>query len=224
MFNGYQIYYLRGVGMKKILMMLLTGVLSFSVLVACGNDEVERTQEDPVTEEVEDTEEVAKNNNEKSTDSNDSDIEIPEGPQTDLRIGDTAIVQSTLGLYELTLNSAELIGTELDGEEALLDELIVLHFTYKNIGEKSFKGEHEMINFGISTEPGAYQNTNAAASFDSIEFFEGDVEPGETREAEFIADTYTADEYYFETGSGAIASGAYSEIRWTFTAKEAGRD
>lgn len=209
--------------MKKILMRILTGVISFSVLFACGNNEENTVSGDPVTEVVDNKEKVA-GNNEELNDSNDSDVEIPEGSQTDLRIGDTAIVQSTLGLYELTLNSAELIGTELDGEEALLDELIILKFTYKNIGEKSFKGEDEMINFGIATEPGAYQNTNAAASFDSIEFFEGNVEPGETREAEFIADTYTADEYYFETGSGAIASGAYSEIRWTFTAKEAGRD
>ena len=209
--------------MKKILITLLTGVLSFSVLVACGNEEVETTPEDPVTEEVDDTEEVAENNNEESTDSNASDVEIPES-QTGLRIGETAIVQSTLGLYELTLNSAELIGTELDGEEALIDELIVLNFTYKNIGDKPFKGEDEMINFGIATEQGGYQNTNAAASFDSIEFFEGVIEPGETREAEFIADTEVADEYYFETGSGALAAGTYNEVSWTFTDEEARRD
>lgn len=209
--------------MKKILMTLLTGVLSFSVLVACGNDEVETTPEDPVTEEVDDTEEVAAENNDQETESNDGEIEVPES-QTGLRIGETAIVQSTLGLYELTLNSAELIGTELDGEEALIDELIVLNFTYKNIGDKPFKGEDEMINFGIATEQGGYQNTNAAASFDSIEFFEGVIEPGETREAEFIADTEVADEYYFETGSGALAAGTYNEVSWTFTDEEARRD
>lgn len=209
--------------MKKILMMLLTGVLSFSVLVACGNDEVETTPEDPITEEVDDTEEVAEENNEQATESSDGEIEVPES-QTGLRIGETAIVQSTLGLYELTLNSAELIGTELDGEEALIDELIVLNFTYKNIGDKPFKGEDEMINFGIATEQGGYQNTNAAASFDSIEFFEGVIEPGETREAEFIADTEVADEYYFETGSGALAAGTYNEVSWTFTDEEARPD
>lgn len=209
--------------MKKILMMLLTGVLSFSVLVACGNDEVETIPEDPVTEEVDDTEEVAEENNEQATESSDGEIEVPES-QTGLRIGETAIVQSTLGLYELTLNSAELIGTELDGEEALIDELIVLNFTYKNIGDKPFKGEDEMINFGIATEQGGYQNTNAAASFDSIEFFEGVIEPGETREAEFIADTEVADEYYFETGSGALAAGTYNEVSWTFTDEEARPD
>lgn len=209
--------------MKKILMTLLTGVLSFSVLVACGNDEVETTPEDPVTEEVDDTEEVAAENNDQETESNDGEIEVPES-QTGLRIGETAIVQSTLGLYELTLNSAELIGTELDGEEALIDELIVLNFTYKNIGDKPFKGEDEMINFGIATEQDGYQNTNAAASFDSIEFFEGVIEPGETREAEFIADTEVADEYYFETGSGALAAGTYNEVSWTFTDEEARRD
>ena len=181
-----------------------------------GNTWIDRREGD-------DTEEVAENNNEESTDSNASDVEIPES-QTGLRIGETAIVQSTLGLYELTLNSAELIGTELDGEEALIDELIVLNFTYKNIGDKPFKGEDEMINFGIATEQGGYQNTNAAASFDSIEFFEGVIEPGETREAEFIADTEVADEYYFETGSGALAAGTYNEVSWTFTDEEARRD
>lgn len=202
--------------MNNILRMLLTGALSLSVLAACGNDDAETQLEESGMEEINEDEEVAENDNEAT--------EIPEGPQTGLRIGETAIVQSPLGLYELTLNSAKLIGTELDGEEALIDELIVLNLTYKNIGETSFKGEHEMINFGLSTEQGAYQNTNAAASFDSIEFFEGDIEPGETREAEFIADTEVSDEYYFETGSGAIAAGKYTEISWTFTDEEARRD
>lgn len=210
--------------MKKIIIMLLSGALSLSVLAACGENDTEKIPKEPETEAVDESEEVTESNEEEPAESNEDEVEVPEGPQTDLRIGDTAIVQSNLALYELTLNSAEIIGKELDGEEALLDELIVLNLTYTNIGDKPFEGEHEMINFGISTDLESSQNTNAAKSFDSIEFFEGDVEPGETREAQFIADTRTADEYYFYTGSGAVASGAYDEIRWTFTDEEARRD
>lgn len=217
---------MRGASMKKLLMTLLAGSLSLSVLIACENDDAETTTEDPETEEVaesegaSESEAIAESTTDESNDSEGEDIEVPES-QTGLRIGETAIVQSPLGTYELTLNSAELVGTELDGQEAYIDELIVLNLTYKNIGDESFKGEHEMINFGIATEQGGYQNTNAASSFESIEFFEGDIEPGETREAQFIADTKIADEYYFETGSGVVASGTYDEISWTITAEEA---
>lgn len=87
--------------------------------------------------------------------------------------------------------------------------------TYKNIGDKPFMGECEMINFGIKSDLSSSDNTNAAKSFDSIGFFEGEVQPGETREAEFIADIYNADESYYGTGSGAVAAGYYDEISRT---------
>ena len=50
--------------------------------------------------------------------------------------------------------------------------------TYKNIGDKLFMGECEMINFGIKSNLSSCDNTNGAKSFDSIEFFEGEVQPG----------------------------------------------
>lgn len=158
---------------------------------------------------------------ETNSDSKSGFFEVTEEPQLDLRLGDTGLVQTSIGTYELTIDSAEIVGTELDGEEALLDEIILLEMTFKNIDDKPIIAEHLMINLGLVTDLEGSDNTNAAASFDSIEFFEGEITPGEERKAQFIADTRTAEEYYFRTGTGSVAAGTQNEVLWTITDEEA---
>lgn len=227
--------------MKKILLLLLTGITSISLLTACSNDKEEVTgesqngetevaeeknQEDSIEESVEE-DSISDESDEEYTDGKtgsntmNSSFEVTLDPQTDLRLGDTAIVESTIGTYELTVHTAEIVGTELDGEKALIDELILLGMTFKNIGDLPIVAEDVMLNLGIKTDLESSDNTNAAASFESVEFFEGEIAPGEEREAQFIADTKTADEYYFGSGSGVVASGAHNEIRFTILDEEA---
>ncbi|MHA6252169.1 hypothetical protein [Oceanobacillus sp. CAU 1775] len=223
--------------MRKLLLLLLTGLLSVTLLAACGNDAEETTtdenqdSETEVTDDIEpeDTqEEDEEESNEEveggrtRTGSNtmNSSFKVTEEAQTDLRLGDTALVQTSIGTYELTVHTAEMVGTELDGEEALLDEIILLEMTFKNVGDLPIIAEDVMINLGIRTDLEGSDNTNAAASFDSIEFFEGRIAPGEEREAQFIADTRTADEYYFGSSSGSVASGGHNEIRFTILDEE----
>lgn len=210
---------LRGEVMKKLVMFFTVGLLSLTLLAACGNDGEKTTTEENTNTEADgtETEEVT-----------DEEVEVEEeddgeaaDAQLDLRLGDTALVESTIGTYELTVHSAEIVGTELDGEEALLDELILLEMTFKNIDDKPLIAEDLMINFGIRTDLESSDNTNAAASFDSIEYFEGEILPDEEREAQFIADTKTADEYYFKTGTGVVAAGTHNDVMWTITDEEA---
>lgn len=226
--------------MKKIILMLLTGLLTITVLVACGNDEEKSTTNENENTDVTDDKDVQnddnvdenedkgmdENNEEDSTDENSSDssngfFEVTEEPQTDLRLGDTGFVQTSIGDYELTINSAEIVGTELDGENALLDEIILLGMTFKNVGDEPINAEDVMFNLGLVTDLEGSDNTNAAASFDSIEYFEGEIAPGEEREAQFIADTRTAEEYYFRTSPGTVAAGTQNEVIWTITDEEA---
>ncbi len=220
--------------MRKLLLLMLAGLLMMAVLAACGNNEEEaedskaqqeetgdeEAMEDAGTEDV-DGEADEDASSEDSADSNDGAIEVTEDPQTDLRLGDTGLVETSIGTYELTVHSAEIVGTELDGEEALLDELILLEMTFKNIGEEPIIAEDLMINLGLVTDLEGTDYTNAAASFDSIAYFEGEIAPGEEREAQFIADTRTAEEYYFRSSPGAVTAGTHGEVRWTILDEEA---
>lgn len=200
--------------MKKLLFLMFSTLLTISVLAACSNDDI-TVEEDENKEANTETDKSTETN----SDSKSGFFEVTEEPQLDLRLGDTGIIQTSIGTYELTIDSAEIVGTELDGEEALLDEIILLEMTFKNIDDKPIIAEDLMINLGLLTDLEGSDNTNAAASFDSIEFFEGKIAPGEERKAQFIADTRTAEEYYFRIHPRAAV--AKNEVLWTITDEEA---
>ena len=229
--------------MKKLLLIILTGILATSLLVACSNDGETQNDENDNTE-IDKAEITESQNTEDAEEDDASDVEtedniedssgglsssesdggifeVTEEPQMELRLGDTGLVQTSIGTYELTLESAEIIGTELDGEEALLDELILLEMTFKNIDDKPLKAEDLMMNLGITTNLEHSNEFNSAAYFESIEFFEGEIAPGEERAAQFISDTRTADEYYFRPNQGTVSAGTHNDFLWTITDEEA---
>lgn len=225
----------RNVSMKKILSFLTTVLLTGMVLTACngGNEGEENTEEivnesqglpddteedtdEDMNEEIEETEET----NEDGSSSN-GVFEVTEEDQLDLSVGDTGVLQTSIGTYELTVESAEIIGTELDGEESLLDELIVLDLTFKNIGDDVIIAEDVMsiLEIGESHEGSGFPN--GASEFDSIEEFEGEIQPGEERTAQFIGDVYTSEAYYFRQLAGTVAAEASNEVIWTIPDEEA---
>jgi hypothetical protein len=213
--------------MIKVVGLMLTCLLLGIILVACGSGEEQNSDEEEVQEQTVETEETQvsvdddadKEDEDSATNSDDN--EGTTEPQLDLRLGDTGIVHSSIGTYELTIDSAQIVGTELDGEEALLDEIILLEMTFKNIGEEPIIAEDVMMNLGLTTDLDETDNTNAAATFESIEYFEGEIAPGEERKAQFITDTRTAEEYYFRTSPGTVAAGTQNEVIWTITDEEA---
>jgi hypothetical protein len=231
--------------MKKKLFLLITTLLLGITLAACNggsedeanseedvNDEevieseeetedtVENTEED--TEVEEENEEAGETEETSETDSSDSEMfEVTEEDQLDLRVGDTGVLQTSIGTYELTVESAEIVGTELDGEESLLDELIVLDLTFKNIGDDVINAEDVMSILEISESQEGSGFPNGASEFDSIEEFTGEIQPGEERTAQFIGDIYTSEEYYFRQIVGTVASGASNEVVWTISDEEA---
>lgn len=215
--------------MRKILFLMSTVLLAIFVLTACSNDKDSLLDENNKEKVEKETETNSDDSNEESTDEETSDsdssgsgmFEVTEDPQMDLGVGDTGLVQTSIGTYELTLDSAEIMGTELDGEESLLDELIVLDLTFKNLDDKPIIAEDLMYNLGVTTELEGSSRSNNAKFFESIEVFEGEIKPGEERKAQFIADVKTAEEYYFKPNSGAVAAGTHNEILWTIPDGEA---
>ncbi|CEA02342.1 hypothetical protein BN1048_01680 [Jeotgalicoccus saudimassiliensis] len=204
--------------MKKLIALFATGALSLTLLAACGNEEEEPMAEENDTAEAEaETEEAdveEEESVEEDNDSGDEDID----DQTGLKLGETGLVQTTLGNYELTVHSGELTTETIDGLEPLIDEIVILNMTFKNVDDEPIPAEDIMLYLGIKTDPEGGDNTNAAASFDSIENFEGSLEPGESRDAQFISDIKTADEYYFGTSMPAALS--INEVSWTILDEE----
>src|SRR5690625_7936306 len=115
--------------MKKILLILMVLLFTGALLAACndnGNDGGAAGEESETPDEIEEmdtdeTESDAEDNEETSVEENNKDsasgsFEVTEEDQLDLRINDTGLYQTSLGTYELTVDSAEIVGEELDGE------------------------------------------------------------------------------------------------------------
>lgn len=206
--------------MKKLITLFATGALSLTLLAACGNEEEEPIAEenDTAEAEVEETETVeteqAEENDDSEEKSEDGDID----DQLGLKLGEIGLVQTAIGNYELTVHSGELTTETIDGLEPLLDETIILNMTFKNVSDRPINAEDIMINLGVRTNLEGSDNTNAATYFDSIENFEGSLEPGESRDTQFISDTRTADEYYFGTSTAAAVS--LNDVKWTILDEE----
>lgn len=215
--------------MRKILFLMSTLLLALFVLTACSNDKDSSVDENNKEEVEKETETNSDNSNEESTaeETSESDssgsgmFEVTEDPQMDLGVGDTGLVQTSIGTYELTLDSAEIVGTELDGEESLLDELIVLDLTFKNLDDKPIIAEDIMYNLGTASDLEHTNNDNSANFFESIENFEGEIAPGDEVKTQFISDIYTAEEYYFRPNLGTVAAGTSNDLLWTITDAEA---
>ncbi|MEI3612693.1 hypothetical protein [Pseudogracilibacillus sp. SO30301A] len=223
--------------MKKILLTtVITLLITGMFLIACsdegdsaeGNEQdTESETTDPVEEtegNIENSTEEAKDieaENDDSSDSSDGLFKVMEEDQTDLKIGETATVQTSIGTYKLTVNAAEIVGSELDGVSTELEQLIVLDLTFKNVDDKPLNAEDIMSSLGITDMLEGSNNHNNAEAYESIDDFEGELVPGEERNTQFIADVYTAEEYYFRQNPGVVAAGTSNDVMWTITAEEA---
>ncbi|MHA6252171.1 hypothetical protein [Oceanobacillus sp. CAU 1775] len=203
--------------MKKA-MILLSLILFIFTLSACStsDDNDDNDKSATITTEAEEEGAATEDSNdiESTSDSSNGLFEVTQEDQRDLTIGDTGVFQTTLGTYEVTLHSAEIVGSELDGEPSLFDELIVLELTFKNIGDNVILAEEIMYDMEITDDLEASGSSNGAEMFDSLEVFEGEIQPGEEKNAQFIGDIYTADEYFFGKAEGNVAAGTSNQVIW----------
>lgn len=225
--------------MRKLLLMIITVLFTGAILIACsddgdstaGNDQdtdnettdtVDETEDNNENEGSEDEDSEAEvENDDDSSDSSGGLFDLTEEDQVDLKIGDTATVQTSIGTYELTVDEAEIVGSELDGVSTELEQLIVLDLTFKNVDSEPLSAEDIMSSLGVTDILDGPNNHNSAEAYESIDDFEGELAPGEERKTQFIADVYTAEEYYFRQNPGVVAAGTSNDVMWTIPAGEA---
>ena len=217
--------------MRKLLVLITFLSLTAFILGACNNEdsvEEESPAADPAdateTANLEESEtddnDESSTGNEDTSSSDSSSSEETERDQSNLNIGDTATVQTSIGSFELTVDSAKIVGKELDGEEAMLDELIVLDLSFKNIDDEVLDAEDFSSSFEITDNPDGSGSTNFASMFESIEEFTGEIQPEEERTIQFISNIYTSDEYYFRQRLSWVETGA-NQVIWTIPDDEA---
>lgn len=182
--------------------------------MACGDssDNTSGTEETIETNQTE-TEEEENGLEEKK-----SDGEIED--QLDLGIGDTAVIESTIGKYEITLESAE-ITSEIDGQKSELEDFILVKYRLKNVGEDSINIKETIGNLELTDYLEGAGMTDSSSEFNEVETFDGELASNEEAVGEALYYVYEADEYYIVVTEGLVGSGAVkNQIRFTFQANE----
>ncbi|WP_185970951.1 DUF4352 domain-containing protein [Alkalicoccobacillus porphyridii] len=209
--------------MKKYIVNSSVLLVSIGVLVACNSGETEDPVEEAPDQEVTGETMDGEEDDHSEADSNESDA-MAEGnveDQLDLKIGDTATIESTIGLYEITLHGVE-VTQEVDGQLSELDEYMIAELTIRNIGEEPIDALDTIGNLELTDMPEGAGMTDSAEYFEEVNSFEGDINPNEEATAQALYYTYDADEYYVLVNEGLVGTGAVkNQITFTFEKSEA---
>ncbi|MEY8749543.1 hypothetical protein [Alkalicoccobacillus gibsonii] len=189
---------------------VLSFVLLIGILTACGDGGDEQVSSEGTSNEANENESA-----EEETDAESSQGDIDD--QMNLSIGDSAVIESTLGQYEVTLNHVH-YKEEVEGVMSELDGFLIANYSIENIGDDTIN-LMESINVLEATDDlvGTGEG-NVSGSYESIESFGHDeLAPGEKSTKDVLYLAYDSDDYYIRVVQGLIASeGVKNEVLFTF--------
>lgn len=203
--------------MRKLLIMI--AFASVMVLVACSDSSTDEKVSD-VDNKEENQKLEDKQTDEEDNSSTTGDKDRVED-QENLKIGDTGTFDTTLGQYEMTLDRAELVDGELEGEKSTRDGYIILDITIKNTSDQTQDLEELIYSMEVISNLDHTGSQDHAHVYDTITAFEGDIEPGEKASAQFLTIVDDSEEYFFRKAVGNIAGGSSNQVIWSFSAEEA---
>ena len=212
--------------MKRTSITIMLALTIIWALVACS-DKNESNEDDTNNEDsVENEESESAESDSVEEDEDDDDLTTllktieDADDQLDLSLGDTGSFVTTLGTYDMTVTSAESKGYEFEGIESELDDWILLDVTIKNTSDEPLDAEDLISSMELTEDLDGSGYSDSAGAFDEAEEFEGEIEPGEEKSAQFVAYAYESDTYYFRKNSGNIAGGSSNQLIWNINTSD----
>ncbi|WYP27066.1 DUF4352 domain-containing protein [Alkalihalobacillus sp. FSL W8-0930] len=211
-------------------------LISVSILNACGNNEGQ-SSEDMTTSgsEQSDANSQVEGSSEGLTEkidssSDDGDTEKDSSPnlgegttedQLDLRIGDTGQIETSLNMFELTVNSVEMMD-DINGETPEIDKIILTNVTLKNLSDTTMDISEALDVIEITSMLEGSGFPDFSKYYDSVETLEGQLDSGEEIKGQLVFEENESDEYFIRVSEGLIAAGgAKNQAIWTFAKDDA---
>ncbi|WP_117168161.1 hypothetical protein [Paraliobacillus sediminis] len=201
--------------MKNIIKLIFAGMVIMFVPVGCNSDdgaedstEVSETTDEEVDNDAssEETKDLEEENTAEEESGNDG--------QGVLSLGETGQVESTIGDYEVTVESFQILD-EFEDEKSLDEVFILVNFSLTNIGEEVIQGEDVYRAKIFNNGDIGYGNIS---DFESVEILKGEIGLGETVEGQFLFDQENSD--YYELIVNYALSTVATELTWRFDADE----
>ncbi|MFN7251942.1 MAG: DUF4352 domain-containing protein [Anaerobacillus sp.] len=178
--------------MKKLFTILLA--LTLLTTVGCGDKPSEGTTTEPTSTSKETKEKTDKVDKQNKA----------------LKLGETGRMKSTLGEFDVTVNSFEIL-EEYDGTKPYFEVFIAVDVTIENIGDFSLNS------WGITRTRLENVERGSGTDNEGIDFPE-EILPGETVSGIIYFDNYPYGPY--ELIFGFARSSVSSKLTWTFDVSE----
>ena len=135
--------------------------------------------------------------------------------QENLKIGDTGVIESTLGTAEITVKGIRK-EEEVKGTGSQLSHFLIADVEVKNIGEKDIKAK-DWVNLLEMVWDMEGDGSENQSDYYEIQAIDADLAPGESAKGEAIYDTEDTDEYYLMIDRGLLSGGSvYNNVKWSF--------
>lgn len=197
--------------------------ISLGVLAACSSNTENENVEAPSKSNNENSNSVEKNNDEKSLGGTEKVSKKNAGTpkdQKNLKIGDTATIQNTLGKFQVTVKSIKKVD-EIDGEKPLQKYFFIVEVTVKNVGDTNINAIDPIDSLELTSNMEGQGVPNDSAFFDSIDELKGTLAPGESASGQAVFDGEEDEPYYLLVDRGLFGAGViYNNAIWTFEKSE----
>ncbi|WP_163583270.1 hypothetical protein [Gracilibacillus saliphilus] len=203
--------------MKKLQFCIICLVFLTTLIGCSSNDTKDELPNETGNEENEQQNDKDESNEEETNENSKEEEESKEGADSDLlSIGETGLVESVSGNYEVTIKSFEM-HEEIEGEKSLMDLFVVVELAIKNVDDEVISGE-DIYAGDIFNDEGTGQGNQYGYEF--INEIDEDIEVGETVEGEMIFYNNESEYYDLVWNFGALESNA-TRLTWRLNADEA---
>lgn len=191
----------------KLLMMLTIALLIIAGCSGNNNDEGNNNQNEGNTNQE-------ASNDESSNEENDSD----ESDEI-LRLGETGTVKTTIGEYEVTPTSVEIVESR-DGNEPSIDNgyFIIIDAEIKNIGESTLETS-DIVGGTTALLDDEEGRSHIRPQYDFTDQFIGEIGVGEEVTGQLLYER--RDSEYYDLVFGYALETVSNQVTWRFDADEA---
>ena len=203
--------------MAKGLKLIIIG-LTLLIIGGCNNVEPEDLNDSNASEEI------ISDENESNFEDTGEDESNSEGSEDDhdlLSLGETGLMETAIGDFEVTPTSYRFEGELEEGNDLITpsnEVFIIVDLEIKNVDENPIKSEDLIYSVVLGNLDGA--GLGAYVNYDVIDNFQGEITPGETMTGEVLFDFVREDTYQLSFGESYLDS-LSNEVRWEFYADEA---